>query len=83
MLVGSRPMLVVPTNVEFHGNIWDEKKSRLVFTLEGNGRAEVEIRNCTRPKRISPEAEIHYNPEKRTATLKLELGGRKKVAVYF
>jgi len=83
MLVGSRPMLVVPTDAEFFGNEWDENKRTLTFTLEGGGTARVEIRNCPLPKKTEPETEFSYDEGKRMAVLKVKLEGRKKTRVYF
>lgn len=83
MLVGSRPMLIVPTYVEFQGNVWNEKDRSLTFALDGKGWANVEIRNCVRPRKVSPDAVLNYNIQKRTAYLRIELAGLKKTSVYF
>lgn len=83
MLVGSRPMLVVPTDVEFFGNEWDENGRSLTFTLEGKGTARVEIRNCNEPKKVTPRAGLSYDPEKRMAVLQVKLEGKIETRVYF
>jgi len=83
MLVGSRPMLLVPTDAEFFGNEWDENSRTLTFTLQGKGTAKVEIRNCSEPKKVAPEAGVSYDEEKRMAVLQVKLEGRKKTKVYF
>jgi hypothetical protein len=83
ILVGSRPMLVVPTDVEFFGNEWDEKRRSLTFTLEGFGTARVEIRNCPMPKKVTPEAGVSYDAKKRVAVLQMNLDGKIITKVYF
>jgi len=83
MLVGSRPMLIMPTNAEFFGNTWNNRERSLTFTLEGNGLADLEIWNCIRPQKISPDAVMRYDAQKRTAYLQIELKGREKTKVFF
>jgi len=83
MVEGSRPMLVAPTDVEFAGNIWDERTRSLEFTLEGRGVAVVEIRNCGRPVRVIPNADVTYDPQRRMAWINVQLAGRTKTRVEF
>ena len=86
MLVGSRPMLVVPTDVEFFGNLWNEKDRSLTFTLGAAGaekQAEVEIRNCPEIRNISPEVPYDYYPQTRKALLRLNVSGTTETRVSF
>jgi hypothetical protein len=86
MLVGSRPMLVIPTDVEFYGNLWDERDRSLTFTLGTKGTAkqvEVQIRNCPGIKKISPDTSYDYNPQTRRAVLSLEISGKHRTKLNF
>jgi len=86
MLVGSRPMLVVPTDVEFYGNLWDEKERSLTFTLGTGGeerRSVVEIRNCPEIREISPAVLYDYDPAARKALLRLKISAKTSTRVSF
>ncbi|MBN2290628.1 MAG: hypothetical protein JXQ83_14935, partial [Candidatus Glassbacteria bacterium] len=86
MLVGSRPMLVIPTDVEFYGNTWDGRDSSLTFTLGSDGKAKqavVEVRNCPEIRKISPGVPYSYDSQARRAQLRLEVAGRTKTRVSF
>ena len=85
-LVGSRPMLVIPTDVNFYGNLWQEKDRSLTFTLGAGPAAKqavVEIRNCPEIREISSGVSYDYDPRTRQAVLRLEVSGKTKIKVSF
>ena len=84
MLVGSRPMLMLPADAVFMGNSWDERNSALSFTYKvTTENSAVEIINCERPSAITPELSYTYSEDSRTLLINPGKTGRIAVTVKF
>jgi len=82
-LVGTHPMVIIPTHVKFKGNIWDDKLNIQTIILQGmvSGKFQIEIISKNKPLKFSGIRNLKYDKIKRKYIGEVNLQKDKEVKI--